>query len=532
MWPRLRIDDVRSVVNVLGFIVTAVAAAMLAPLAVACLLGEWGPAADFTLSFGLAFALGSLMRLVRPKTRGLTRMQALVVTGLAWIVAALVSSTPFFLSGYNASWGDALFDSVAYYTGTGITLVQDAAHLPVSLGLWRAIMMIIGAQGIVLVALGLGTISRFSGMGLLFEAEGHQDRLMPRMAVTSRFVALFMGVLISLGTLACSAVCVAACGMEPSRALFHGFCLATAAVTTGGVTVMDIGVSYYQQPVLNAILMCLMFTGVFSFAVYLYMARKGARELARDVETRVILLWAFAVLTLLAVAFAKDEAFGDLGTFLDKGLFNLVSAVTGTGMCTLSPSQLTGIASSGVLFSLILAMVMGGATSSTAGGIKAIRVAIVFKSVVSEVRRVLLPASARETIRYYHLGEQTLTPELSRNAMLVFLLFLVTYMVGSMVGVLYGADPMDAVLESVSCTNNCGITAGIICVGMPSALKWFYSLQMLAGRLEFVTLIATFTSIAVSVAHGVGDSALGRKAAALVPDSARVALGMRTRGSR
>lgn len=503
--------------NALGAVVTAIACAMLIPLAVALACREWVPAFDFLISFGLSLLVGSLMRLVHPRNRDLTRVQALVVTGLAWVAASLVAAVPFTISGLNATPLDAFFDAISCYTGTGITMIQNLGHLPLSFGIWRMIMLIIGAQGIVLVALGLGTISKFSGAGALFEAEGHQDRLAPRITTTYRFIALFMGSFVLIGTAACSLVCFAFCGMELPRALYHGFSLATAAVTTAGISVMDVGVAYYQQPLLNAVLMCLMFTGAFSFAVYLYMARKGPREFFRDIETRMILVWGLIVLVLLAVAFSQDGRFGDAGTFLDRGLFNLVSAVTGTGFCTLTSSQLIGVASSGVLFSLIMAMAMGAATSSTAGGIKAIRVAIVLKSIANEVRRVLLPSTAREAIRYYHLGEQVLTPELSRNAMLVFLLFLLTYMSGVIIGVLNGFEPLDAMLESVSCTNNCGITAGMIGPGLDPALKLFYLLQMLAGRLEFVALMATATSITVSVVRGAGDSPVGRKVAASVP---------------
>ncbi len=206
--------------------------------------------------------------------------------------------------------------------------------------------------------------------------------------------------------------------------------------------------------------------------------------------------------------------------------------MTGTGFSALTSSQLTDVASSGILFAIILAMAMGGATSSTAGGIKAVRVALVFKSIASEVRRVLLPSSARETIHYYHLGEKTLTSELSRNAMLVFLLFLLTYMFGAILGVLHGAEPLDAVLESVSCTSNCGISAGIIAPGISPVLKGCYLVQMLAGRLEFVTLLATVTSIAVSAARGVGDSPVGRAAAAAVPQGVRRAWGSRKGGAQ
>lgn len=521
MWPRLRIDDVRAIVNTLGAMVMAIACTMLIPLVVAVICAEWSPALDFLVSFGAALTVGAAMRLVRPKNRGLTRTQALLVTGLAWVTAALVAALPFTIAGHYVSAFDAFFDAVSCFTGTGVSLIQGLSHLPVSFGLWRMIMLIIGAQGIVLVALGLGTISKFSGAGLLFEAEGHPDKIMPRMASTSRFIMLFMGVFIVVGTLACTLICLFLCGMQPLRALYHGFCLATAGATTGGITVMDVGAGYYHQPVLNAVLMCLMLTGTFSFAVYLRMARKGSREFLRDIETRTILVWAAAVLVLLAVSFAQDSFFGDLGIFLDKGVFNLVSAVTGTGFCTLTSPQLTTVATSAVLFSFILGMVMGGATSSTTGGIKAIRVALVFKSIVNEVRRALLPSRAREAIRYYHLGEQTLTSELSRNAMLVFLLFLLTYMLGAMAGVIYGLDPLEAVLESVSCTNNCGISTGIVNPGLPLALKSIYLVQMLAGRLEFVAMLATLMSLAVSTVHGVGASSAGRAVVDLIPPRMR-----------
>lgn len=517
MWPRLRIDDVRAIVNTLGAMVMAIALAMLIPLAVALACAEWDPALDFLVAFGAALALGAAMRLVRPRNRGLTRMQALLVTGFAWVAAALVSALPFTIAGHYASAFDAFFDAISCYTGTGVSLIQDLAHLPVSFGLWRMIMLIIGAQGIVLVALGLGTISKFSGAGLLFEAEAHQDKIMPRMASTSRFIMLFMGAFILFGSVVCTLVCLAGCGMQPLRALYHGVCLAIAGATTGGLSVMDVGASYYHQPVLNLVLMVLMLTGTFSFAVYLRMARKGPREFLRDIETRTILVWAAVILVLLAVAFSQDSYFGGLGTFMDKGIFNLVAVVTGTGFCTLTSPQLTTVATSAVLFSFILGMAMGGATSSTTGGVKAIRVAVVFKSIVNEVRRVLLPSSAREAIRYYHLGEQTLTPELSRNAMLVFLLFLVTYMLGAMAGVIYGLDPLEAILESVSCTNNCGISTGIVSPDLPVALKAIYMVQMLAGRLEFVALLATLTSVAVSAARGVAESPAGRSLVERVP---------------
>ena len=521
MWPRLRIDDVRSIVNTMGAMVIAIALAMLVPLLAALACREWGPALDFLIAFGAALSIGAAMRLVRPHERGLTRMQALLVTGLAWIAAALVSSAPFVIGGYYLTPFDAFFDAIACYTGTGMSMIQRLSHLPVSFGLWRMIMLIIGAQGIVLVALGLGTISRFSGAGLLFEAEGHSPDIMPRMASASRFIMGFMGAFIAIGWVACALICLLLCGMDPLRAVYHGFCLSVAGATTGGISVMDVGVSYYHQPLLFAVLMALMFSGTFSFAVYLRMARKGSREFLSDIETKDDSPLGGGGSGASRRVVRPGRLLGRYRNLLNKGVFNLASAVTGTGFFTLTSSQLTAVATSAVLFAFILGMVMGGATTSTAGGVKAIRVAIFFKSIANEVRRVLLPQNARETVRYYHLGEQVLTPELSRNAMLVLLLFLVTYIVGAMAGVLHGLDPLAATLESVSCTNNVGISAGIVGPELPLSLKAIYVVQMLAGRLEFLALLATIVSIGVSTVRGVGDSPVGRGALRLVPAGVR-----------
>ena len=104
--------------------------------------------------------------------------------------------------------------------------------------------------------------------------------------------------------------------------------------------------------------------------------------------------------------------------------------------------------------------------------------------------------------------------------MIVFLLFMLTYLVGGMAGVLFGVDPLAAMFESVSCTNNCGISAGVVSPDLPAALKTVYLVQMLAGRLEFVTLLATLASVAVSCVRGFHDSPVGCGLRSLVPENA------------
>ena len=395
MWLRLRKDDVKAIVHYLGTLVMVIGALMVAPMIVAFFSREANPLIWFTLSFGITVSIGAAMRLVKPTEPGLTRKQAMIVTGLAWIVGGSATALPMFFSGSFGTYFDALFNAVSYLSGTGMVLVTGLGKLPISISVWRFVMVILGAQGIVMVAMGLGTLSRFTGAESLFQAEGHSDKIMPQMAGTARFTAIVLGVLILTGTLVCTAILIVASGFSPANALYHGFALATSAVCTGGITIMPTSVMYYHSAGLNFVLSVLMLSGVFSFALYYYMARKGAREFFRDIETRTILIWTASIAVILAIAFSQDAFFADVGIFVDKGLFNLISATTGTGFSTFTSPQLGSVATSAVLFTLILGMLMGGATSSTAGGFKAIRVALLLRAVQSEVRHSLMPASAR-----------------------------------------------------------------------------------------------------------------------------------------
>lgn len=521
MWPRLRIDDVRAILYYLGTLLLVIAALMVIPLVIALALHEWNPAIGFLMSLGITCCVAFLLRLARPSTPGLTHMQAVVITGLVWVAAGAVAGLPLYFSGSFDSYFDALFEAVSYTTGTGMSLLNNLGKLAISYAVWRAILVIIGAQGIVVVAMCLGTISRFSGAGLLFKAEGHADNIMAQMAGTARFIVLFMGALIALGTVLCTTVLVGSCGMSFGTALLHGFSLAATCVATAGICVEPAGAAYYHSPTLNFVMMILCLTGCFSFALYYHMARKGPREFFRDIETRTLLAWIGVVLVVLAIAFAGDEYFGSLDVFLDKGVFNLVSAATSTGLCTFTSAQISSVASSGLVFALILGMAMGGATSSTAGGFKAIRLALLLKTIGSEIRHALMPPRAREVIRYRHLGDQVLTPELSRNVMLVVLLYLLSFVVGAVVGVAYGYEPIPAVLESVSVTANCGISAGIVGTDMPQGLKVCYFVMMLAGRLEFLTLLTTIASVGGSLGHAIKESPVARAVTSAVPGGVR-----------
>ena len=177
----------------------------------------------------------------------------------------------------------------------------------------------------------------------------------------------------------------------------------------------------------------------------------------------------------------------------------LISASSTTGFSVVTTNQVLTVFSSGAILILAILMAVGGSSGSTAGGMKLSRIGLTVKSIVSSIKEATSPDSARVSVVYHHIGKQVLNNEIARAAMTVSTLFVVTYVVGALVGIAHGYDATASIAESVAMASNGGLSFGITTQGMPKTLELIYILEMWAGRLEFITLIALVVKIVASL---------------------------------
>ena len=176
----------------------------------------------------------------------------------------------------------------------------------------------------------------------------------------------------------------------------------------------------------------------------------------------------------------------------------IVSAATTTGFSTITVNQLLTVLTSGAFLTLAILMAVGGGAGSTSGGIKLFRVGIIAKSFVSTIKEAVSPDSARVVVSYFRIGRRILTPDVVKSAMTIFILYVITYVLGALVGIAHGYDATQAIFESIAMTSNGGLITGIVTPGMPFTLELFFIFQMWVGRLEFLTLLAFIVQVAVS----------------------------------
>lgn len=494
-------DDIRLIGYYLGKVLLGLGLLMTVPAVVALFASEWNSASSFVIGASLCVIVGASAEARLASRRQLTWAHGMVIVAMAWLIGALFAAIPMYLSGRYADPLSALFDGMAGLTTTGMTVINDLDHTPLSEDLYRHLLQLAGGLGIVIVVLSLFSAGG-ARISTLYVSEARDERVLPNVIRTARFIFLVASAFFVTGTSALIVTLLYA-GFAPGRAVYHAVNLFFASFSTGGFSPMQASIAYYHSAAVEVVVILIMLAGTLSFGLHLALWRGDPREVLRHLETRTLAVTTSALFAVVCFGLLRTDTYDSVGALFRKGFFTLASAVSSTGhQVNVGDTYLTDW---GVLApaAIVSAMAIGGMASSTAGGIKAMRVGIAFKTLLHDVKRILLPEAAL-VVSSYHAGgrRRILRDDVSRAATTILLLFVSSYLVGAMVGLLYGDyDITQTMFESVSVGSNIGISIGVVAPEMPRGLMGVYILQMWLGRLEFVAVFA-FLGYLVSLNRG------------------------------
>ena len=481
-------NDFRLIGYYTGKVVFGVGLAMLVPAIVAALLGEENEVYGFLIGAGLAISVGRASELFLATRAPLSTSHGLASVALSWLLAPMFAAVPLLLSGHYASYLDAYFEAMSGFATIGLTLANDLDHMTRSTNLWRHLMQFLGGQGIVVVVL---TIFASAGgrVGTLYTGEGREEKILPNVIRTARFIWRVAFVYGIIGTLLLTAALVTS-GLNPASAVYHAALLFMAAFDTGGFSPQSASVAFYRSPIVEGVLLPIMAAGAFSFALHYQLWQRRESELTRNIETRTIALSVLGLFTIMAIGLGRSGTFTDLGPLFRHGFFHAVAAHTTTGLATV-PGRLY-VTDWGVLAPamLVSAMGLGGMAGSTAGGIKAIRIGLIAKGLRRDIRKVLLPEDAAIVETYHSTTKRILRDEQVRGAATILLLWLVLYLGGGLLGLFYGYELQLALFESVSAASSGGLSVGLVRPDLEWPMKLVYIAQMVIGRLEFIAVFA------------------------------------------
>lgn len=491
-------EDFKVISYYLGKISCGLAITMLLPLLAAFGYQEWVPAFDFISGASVALIVGCLLTINQPKRTDLSWSNGIVVAGLSWLLAMVLAAVPLYLSGHFGSFLDSLFEAMSGFATTGLSLTKDVDHMAQSHNLWRHFTQFLGGQGIVVIALTF-FVAKTSGVFSLYVGEARDEKILPNVVSTARFIWLVTFAYLFLGVASLTIIGLQL-GLSSMRSFFHGLCIFMAGWATGGFSPQSQSILYYHSLSYEIATFFIFFSGSINFGLH-YLIWSGRRqELWRDIEIRTYLFTAAITVFLTLVGLTQLGLFPNLSSVFRTGFYQVLSGHTGTGFMTVTANQFSQWNDLSLL-GVIMAMGFGGCACSTAGAIKTLRIGVVAKGLWRQVKTVFTPEQGMVIEKVHHFRDTVLEDKQVQAAGLVVIAYIFLYLLGAVMGILCGHPFLPALFESVSAAANVGHTIGITSPAMPNLLKITYILEMWVGRFEFLATFVIFGFI-VSLIKG------------------------------
>lgn len=470
------------VIRVVGLLLVFVSLGFLPPLVFGVYAAD-GTAIPFAFSLVAVATIGATMYWpLRANRRELRVADGFLVVVACWGAVAVAGSLPLMLV-LDIGLADAVFESTSGITTTGATVLVGLDDMPSSIRWYRQQLQWMGGLGIIVLAVAILPMLRIGGMEI-YKAEVtgpvKENRLTPRIAQTAK--ALW---LIYIGLTLICALALWAAGMSLFDAVTHAF----STVSTAGFSTHDASVGYFDSALIDGLLVLFMFVSAMNFALhFLALRRASAQAYLGDPELRLFALLLIGISILITLLLWRQGVYEDFWQSLRYAVFQAVSYTTTTGFGTADVYLWPGT----LPLLLILISGLGGCAGSTTGGFKIVRVYLVSKQGLRELKRLIHPRS----VVPLKLGGRTLNPEVA-NAVWGFVsLYIVCIVVLTLIVSSIENDLVTSVSVVFSAMNNLGPAlgeAGANWGGLSNATKWLMSFAMLLGRLEIFTVLVLLT---------------------------------------
>ncbi len=475
-----------SIIRILGLLVALFSVTMIPP-AVVSVIYEDGSGMPFALAFIICLTLGLLFWYPTRRYRSdLKAREGFLIVVLFWTVLGSVGALPFMLlSQPSMTITDAFFESFSGLTTTGATVIQGLDFLPQSVLFYRQQLQWLGGMGIIVLAVAILPILGVGGMQL-YRAETpgpiKDSKMTPRIADTAKHLWY---IYLSL-TAACT-VAYWGAGMNWFDAICHAF----STVAIGGFSTHDASMGYFDSPLINVICVVFLWISALNFALH-YAAWFGKsiriRSYIQDPEFRAFFFIQFALIAICFVVLLQHNWYQDTETTLDQAMFQAVSISTTAGFATDSFANWPLF----LPILLIFASFIGGCAGSTGGGMKVIRVVLLYIQGKREVNRLIHPRAVYSV----KLGARALPPRVVDavwgffSAYAVIFIIIMLFLIGT------GMDDITAFSATAACLNNLGPGLGEVAAHFGDVTdggKWMLILAMIFGRLEIFSLLVLFS---------------------------------------
>lgn len=435
----------------------------------------------FLYSFAITLLFGLLLMVYgRKKVSGLSRSEAYIVVGVSWVFFTFFGMLPYLLGGYIPSVTDAFFETMSGFTTTGATILNDIERNPHGILFWRSLTQWIGGLGIISFTIvllpGFGTSSQ---MLYLSEVTGvTHDKMYPKTRVMARYILI---VYLSLTLAEIALLWVGGMGF------FDAVCHSLTTTATGGFSTRQDSIAYYHSPYIEYVVSAFMLLSAINFTFYIAMLKGKQKAVWKNAELRWFLCSVLVLTLIISVSLVYVKGYS-LEDAFRKALFQVATCHTSCGFATDDYNAWPSF----TWMLLIFAMLSGGCTGSTSGGIKSLRLVIVADCIRNQFRQILHP---RAVLPVY--AEKSFDNKIVMTVLTFFATYMAVVFIGWTLLMACGVGLTESMSTVFSSMGNVGPGLGLFgpaysWAALPVAAKWILSALMLIGRLEIFGFLLVF----------------------------------------
>ena len=472
----------KAILNLTGVVILIMTAFMVLPIGVSIGVKS-GDTLPLTYSFLISLlAGGSLFLLTRAGPRkDIRHRDGFVVVTIGWLLVTLFGSLPFLFSGTFSSFTDAYFEAMAGFTTTGASVLTAIEGTPAGILFWRSLTQWLGGMGIVLFSLAILPMLGGGGMQL-FKAEVPEitiDKLKPRLVDTAKSLWY---IYTSLTLLA--AVLFYFGGMS----IFDAICHAFTTLATGGFSTKNTSLAFFNSPFIDGVATVFMFLAGINYTIYFYAFRGDFSRFARSDEFRFYVRVTLVAILLVTLNIWKSD-YNSIFEALRYSSLQVVSIMTTTGYATADYEKWSPFAQ----MALVTLMFFGGMIGSTGGGMKQVRIMLMFRQVYRELYQLIHPRA----VTVIKLDTKHVPKEILGSIWGFVFLFIIIWVTATLLLTAQGIDLVTSASTVISALCNVGPALGTAgpaenYASLQVAAKWVLIFCMLAGRLEVYTVVVLF----------------------------------------
>jgi trk system potassium uptake protein TrkH len=397
----------------------------------------------------------------------LTQKEGGIIVLFVWIISTILVSLPYLFWG-KLNFTQSCFEGVSGLTTTGLSMV-DVSQTPKIFLAWRSLTQFVGGAGFAVIM--LSSIIGPGGLGLYY-AEGRSEQILPNIVNSTKIIMFIYSFFITSGVIVYTLL-----GMPFFDAINHSI----AALSTGGFSTQVNSIGEYNSFPIELFTILLMLIGTTNFAALYLLFKKKFREFLKIGEIRfgILLILLFPLMMMIILL----PLYSSLQDSLRVGTFEVISAMSTTGFSTVSYINWPESA----VFIMIVLMIIGGGTGSTAGGIKQYRIFLLLKSLWWNFQDYISP---QRKITQHKINKPEGIYYIQRKAFVQNVNFISLYMLIYIFGVLIltanGYSLIDSMFEYASCLSTVGLSIGITSPNADGIVLWTEIVGMFLGRLEFL----------------------------------------------